>query len=233
MPRLPRISPAGIPVHIIQRGNNRQSCFVSDEDHWAYTGWLKEYSTRYSVDIHAWVMMNSHVHLLCSPKSDNSVSQMMQAIGRRYVQYFNREYRRSGTLWEGRFKSCLVQDTTYLLELYRYIEMNPVRAKMVNDPGEYRWSSYQVNGLGKVSDLCTPHQEYLSLGKDSLERQSCYRELFVHQVEGQLLKEIRENTNKGMAIGSDRFKREIEALTGRRLKSKKRGRPVGWRKEKG
>ncbi len=125
-----------------------------------------------------------------------------------------------------------MENEAYLLELYRYIEMNPVRAKMVNDPGEYCWSSYQVNGLGKVSDLCIPHQEYRSLGRDPLERQNNYRELFVHQVEGELLKEIRDNTNKGMAIGSERFKKEIEALTGRRLKSKKRGRPVGWRKEK-
>jgi putative transposase len=230
MPRLPRISPTGISIHIIQRGNNRQSCFVSDEDHWAYINLLKEYSTKYGVDIHAWVMMTNHVHLLCTPKRDNSVSTMMQAIGRSYVQYFNREYHRSGTLWEGRFKSCLVQDTTYLLELYRYIEMNPVRAEMVNDPGEYRWSSYQINGLGKFSDLCKPHQEYLSLGKDLLECQGGYRELFVHQVEGELLKEIRNISNNGMAIGSDRFKKEIETLTGSRLKLKKRGRPVGWRK---
>lgn len=120
----------------------------------------------------------------------------------------------------------------YLLELYRYIEMNPVRANMVKDPGEYRWSSYQVNGLGKASDLCTPHREYLSLGRDPIDRQSNYRELFVHQIEGELLKEIRDSTHKGMAVGSERFKEEIEFLTGRRLKSKKRGRPVGWRKEK-
>jgi putative transposase len=125
-----------------------------------------------------------------------------------------------------------VEDETYLLELYRYIEMNPVRATMVDDPGDYRWSSYQVNGLGKVSDLCVPHREYLSLGVDSFERQNSYRKLFAHQVEGELLKEIRDNTNKGMAIGSERFKDEIEVLTGRRLKSKKRGRPVGWRKKK-
>lgn len=231
MPRLPRISPAGISIHIIQRGNNRQACFVSEEDHWAYIGWLKEYSSKYRVDIHAWVMMTNHVHLLCTPHDDVGVSKMMQAVGRRYVQYFNREYRRSGTLWEGRFKSCLVESEAYLLELYRYIEMNPVRAKMVNDPGEYHWSSYQVNGLGKVSELCTPNQEYLSLGGDPLERQNNYRELFVHQVDGELLKEIRDNTHKGMAIGSERFKDEIETLTGRRLKSKKRGRRLGWRKK--
>jgi putative transposase len=231
MPRLPRISPAGVAVHVIQRGNNRQACFVSDEDHWAYTGWLKEYSSRYRVDIHAWVMMTNHVHLLCTPQGDNGISKMMQAVGRRYVQYFNREYRRSGTLWEGRFKSCLVQDEIYLLELYRYIELNPVRAGMVTDPGKYRWSSYQINGLGKESDLCTPHQEYLALGDDPSERQAGYRALFAYHVEGELLKDIRSNTNKGMAVGSDRFKKEIETLTGRRLQSKKRGRRVGWRKD--
>lgn len=233
MPRLPRISPAEIPIHIIQRGNNRQACFVSEEDHWAYTGWLKEYATKYRVDVHAWVMMTNHVHLLCTPHGDTAISQMMQAIGRRYVQYFNREYRRSGTLWEGRFKSCLVESKPYLLELYRYIELNPVRAKMVSDPGEYRWSSYQVNALGKDSELCTPHQEYLSLGKDPLERQNNYRAMFIHQLDGELLTEIRGNTHKGMAIGSERFKDELEALTGRRLKSQKRGRRVGWRKKNG
>ncbi|MCI5123017.1 MAG: transposase [Candidatus Electrothrix sp. AR5] len=232
MPRLPRISPAGVAVHIIQRGNNRQVCFASDEDHWAFTGWLKEYSARYRVDIHAWVMMTNHIHLLCTPHDDIGISRMMQSVGRRYVQYFNREYRRSGTLWEGRFKSCLVENEIYLLELYRYIEMNPVRAMMVDDPGDYQWSSYQINGFGKVSNLCVPHQEYLSLGVDPLERQKNYRGLFIHQVEGELLKEIRDNTHKGMAIGRERFKDEIEILTGRRLKSKKRGRPTGWRKKK-
>jgi putative transposase len=231
MPRLPRISPPGVAVHIIQRGNNRQPCFASDEDHWAYTGWLKEYSAKCRVDIHAWVMMTNHVHLLCTPNDDLGLSKMMQSLGRRYVQYFNREYRRSGTLWEGRFKSCLVENERYLLDLYRYIELNPVRADMVVDPAEYRWSSYQVNALGKASDLCTSHREYLSLGRDPLERQKHYRALFLHHVEGELLQEIRQNTNKGMAVGSDRFKEEIEALTGRRMQSKKRGRPVGWRKE--
>ena len=232
MARLPRISPVDIPVHLIQRGNNRQACFASDEDHGAYVSWLKEYSKKYKVEVHAWVMMTNHVHLLCTPRQENGVSQMMQSLGRRYVQYFNFEYRRSGTLWEGRFKSCLIQEERYLLEVYRYIELNPVRANIVTDPGDYRWSSYQINGLGKKSDLCTPHQEYLRLGKDESERQENYREFLSRQVDGELLKEIRANIHKGMAVGSDRFKEELETLTGRRLKSKKRGRPTGWRKEK-
>ena len=232
MARLPRISPAGVPVHVIQRGNNRQACFVSDEDHGAYVGWLKEYSKKYEVDIHAWVMMTNHVHLLCTPRQEGAVSRMMQALGRRYVRYFNFEYRRSGTLWEGRYKSCLVQVERYLLEVYRYIDLNPVRAEMVADPGEYRWSSYQINALGKFSNLCTPHPEYLALGVGPLERQKNYRALFAHHVDCELLEEIRANTNTGMAVGHDRFKEEIERLTGRRVKAKKRGRPLGWRKVK-
>jgi len=232
MARLSRISPVGVPVHIIQRGNNRQACFVSDADHGVYVGWLAKYSKKYKVDIHAWVMMTNHVHILCTPRQKGAVSSMMQALGRCYVRYFNFEYQRSGTLWEGRYKSCLVQEERYLLEVYRYIELNPVRAEMVTDPGEYRWSSYQVNALSKASNLCTPHSEYFALGVEPSECRKNYRALFVHHVDGELLEEIRVNTNKGLAIGHDRFKEEIEILTGRRVKAKKRGRPLGWRKVK-
>ena len=118
-----------------------------------------------------------------------------------------------------------------MLEVYRYIELNPVRADMIVDPGEYRWSSYHVNGLGPKSVLCKPHPVYLALGVNAAERRKNYRALFEQHVVGELLAEIRANTNKGLALGSDRFKNEIEALTGRRVKAKKRGRPVGWRKE--
>lgn len=230
MARLPRISPSGIPLHIIQRGNNRQVCFVSEEDHLAYVAWLKEYSKKYKVDVHAWVMMTNHVHLLCTPRQAGAVSQMMQALGRRYVRYFNFTHERSGTLWEGRYKSCLVQEEHYLLGLHRYIEMNPVRANMVKDPGEYRWSSYQINALGKKSALCTPHPYFLALGAEDSIRQEKYRALFSHHIDSDLLKEIRESTNKGMLVGNDRFREEIESLTGRRVRPKKRGRPFGWRK---
>ena len=229
MARLPRISPAGVPVHLIQRGNNRHTCFGALEDYSVYVGWLKEYSKKYAVDIHAWVLMTNHVHLLCTPQQDGAVSLMMQSISRRYVQYFNYQYRRSGTLWEGRYKSCLVQAEKYLVEVCRYIELNPVRAKMVEDPSEYVWSSYQINALGKESDLCTPHPEYLRLGSTKDERMKNYRALFAHHVESDLLDEIRSSTNKGMAIGHDRFKDEIEVLTGRRLKPKKLERLAGWR----
>jgi len=231
MARLTRLSPVDVAVHIIQRGNNRQVCFVTDDDHNTYTEWLQEYSQKYKVEIHAWVMMSNHVHLLCTPRQPGAISLMMQSLGRRYVRYFNFEYQRSGTLWEGRYKSCLVQDELYLMEVYRYIELNPVRAGIVKDPEEYRWSSHSANARGNPSILCTPHPVYLALGKTSLERQENYRFLFEHHVEKfDFLKEIRDSTNKGLAIGHSRFKNEIEMLTGRRVTAKKRGRPVGWKK---
>ncbi|MES9856581.1 MAG: transposase [Sedimenticola sp.] len=233
MARLPRFTPVGIPVHIIQRGNNRQACYGSDEDQSAYADWLKVYSKQYEVDIHAWVLMTNHVHILCTPQREGGVGRMMQSLGRRYVRYFNYQYQRTGTLWEGRYKSCLVQAERYLLEVYRYIELNPVRAGMVVDPGDYSWSSYQINALGKSSELCTPHPEYLALGKTESDRLESYRALFTHQVDGSLLESIRSNTNKGMAIGHDRFKEQITALTGRRLMPMKVGRPAGWCKARG
>ncbi len=221
-----------MPQHVIQRGNNRQVCFADEQDFAAYAGWLKGYSKKYQVDIHAWVLMTNHVHLLCTPRGQNAVSHMMQSLGRHYVRYFNFSYKRTGTLWEGRFKSCLVQEETYLIQLYRYIELNPVRAGMVEQPSDYVWSSYPINALGKVSELCTPHAVYLALGKDANERQASYRELFKHHVDGKLLEDIRLAVNKCMALGSERFKTEIESLSGRRMTAKKMGRPVGWRKER-
>jgi putative transposase len=127
---------------------------------------LKEYAEKFDVDVHAWVLMTNHVHLLCTPNSSSAVSSMMQSLGRQYVQYFNRRYERSGTLWEGRFRSSLVQSEKYLLQVYQYIELNPVRAGMVNDPSDYSWSSYQINALGKHSQLMTYHPLYLSLGNN-------------------------------------------------------------------
>ncbi|MBF0275567.1 MAG: transposase [Nitrospinae bacterium] len=232
MARLPRISPVGFPVHLIQRGNNRHTCFGALEDYSTYITLLKEYSIKYGVDIHAWVLMTNHVHILCTPQREGAVSLMMQSVGRRYVQYFNYQYQRSGTLWEGRYKSCLVQTEKYLIQVYRYIELNPVRAKMVKEPSGYFWSSYQINALGKISDLCTPHPEYMRLGVTDDERMKNYRTLFSQHMEGYLLEEIRSGANRGMAIGHDLFKDEIEVLTGRRQKLKKVGRPTGWRKKR-
>ena len=231
MPRKPRVSLPGVSEHIIQRGNNRQIIFASNEDMQAYVTWLADYAQQFEVAVHAWVLMTNHVHLLCTPKSSGAISTMMQSVGRRYVQYFNRRYQRSGTLWEGRFRSCLVQQESYLLQVYRYIELNPVRAGMVTDPADYSWSSYQSNGLGKQTKLLLPHPLYLRLGTTDKERQQHYRALFKHQVEGKLLEDIRKAANKGLVLGNERFVGEVEALTGKPLREGKRGRRIGWRKE--
>jgi putative transposase len=217
MSRLPRVSPVNVPQYIIQRDNNRQACFASEQNFASYINWLKEYSKKYFVDIHAWVLMTNHVHLLCTPHMSNSISLMMQSLGKQYVRYFNGCYERSGTLWEGSYKSCLVQAKDYLLQLYRYIELNPVRANMIEDPADYHWSSYQSNGLGKD----TPHPIYMALHSNAIKRQAVYRTLFTSHVEGKLLADIRVNSNKGMAIGNEQFKQAIEALTGRKMEDKK------------
>ncbi|MEE9327871.1 MAG: transposase [Cocleimonas sp.] len=225
MARLSRVSPIGVPQHIVQRGNNRQVCFASENDMKAYLYWLKEFSKKYLVDVHAWVLMTNHVHLLCTPYEVGAVSKMMQSIGRMYVRYYNYTYQRSGTLWEGRFKSSLIQSERYLLELYRYIELNPVRANMVDEPSEYSWSSYGCNALGIETDLQSPHELYLALGKTKTERLDSYRKLFEAHVGVELLKEIRESINKGLALGNEQFTMKIELLTKRRVTARKAGRP--------
>jgi len=223
MARLPRICLPGIPQHIIQRGNDRQACFGSEEDFAAYAHWLAESSGRYRVAIHAWVFMTNHVHLLVTAEEADGVSRMMQSLGRQYVRYYNHSYRRTGTLWEGRFRSCVVDAEHYLLVCQRYIELNPVRAGMVDDPGDYVWSSYRANGLGVDIRHWRPHRIYRETGGTPADRAAAYRELFAGHLDRPTLDAIRKATNQGMALGSEGFKEEIARLAGRRVKPLKRG----------
>jgi len=225
MVRARRLCPEGIPQHLIQRGNNRQLCFADTKDFAVYTQYLKEVSQRYHVSIHAWVFMNNHVHLLATPQHTDSLSRMMQTLGRKYVAYFNAAYQRSGTLWEGRFRSCLVQSAEYLLQCYRYIELNPVRANMVCDPADYPWSSYRCNALGLQSGLIQPHPEYLSLGENALVRQQQYRQFFTSRINTREADDLRLATNKNLVFGSDQFKDEIEAALQQRARPGRPGRP--------
>ncbi len=225
MARLKRITPAGIPQHIIQRGNNKQACFASEDDMKAYLKWLTDFANKYKVNIHAWVLMTNHIHLLCTPTTNDGIGKMMQSLGRMYVGYFNHTYKRTGTLWEGRYKSSIIQSERYLLSVYRYIELNPVRADMVTNPSEYSWSSYNFNALGIANNLITPHQEYLSLGDNEKTRREAYIELFKTQIDNKLLSNIRQNINKGLALGNQAFIKEIEILTNARVSSRKAGRP--------
>jgi putative transposase len=216
MARLPRLYLPGCAQHVIQRGNNREACFYDEADYKAYLSFLKDAATKCQVAIHAFVLMTNHVHLLVTPSDEQGISRMMQAQGRKYVQYFNFTYGRTGTLWEGRYKSTLVDSDSYLLTVYRYIELNPVRANMVMHSAEYPWSSYQGNALGKPIQLLTPHSMYCQLGRTDAERQSAYRALFRGRMTERDLAAIREATNKAWVLGDDRFKEQIEAKTGRR-----------------
>jgi putative transposase len=218
MPRRARLSLPGIPWHIIQRGNNRSVCFHAEEDYYFYIYHLAELAARFGCAIHAYVLMTNHVHLLLTPEKANSVALLMKNLGQRYVQYVNRVYRRSGTLWEGRFRSCLTQNDDYVLACYRYIELNPVRAAMVRHPRDYRWSSYSGNAEGKNDPLLTPHEQFLRLGRSDPARRESYRALFKAHLDEPLVDQIRQATNGNHALGNARFQEEIEAALGPRAK---------------
>ena len=228
MARLPRYVIPGQPQHIIQRGNNRQAIFAFDADYQFFRDALVQASIKHGLAIHAYVWMTNHIHLLATPEQDDSISKVFQSVGRKYVQYFNYTYRRSGTLWEGRYRATVVDSERYLLTLMRYIELNPVRAGMVSHPTEYAWSSHAFNAQGATgpnADWLTPHAEYARLGRKATDRQSAYRQLFRAAISNNDLKEIRECTHKGWALGSERFRAQIEALGPRRAASKGVGRP--------
>jgi putative transposase len=226
MPRRARLSVPGIPWHIIQRGNNRSVCFNAEDDYQFYLHYLKEFADKFGCALHAYVLMTNHVHLLLTPAREDSAALMMKHLGQRYVQYVNRTYRRTGTLWEGRFRSCLTQSEDYVLACHRYIELNPVRAGMVAKPQDYRWSSYHANGLGRANALLTPHDEYRRLGKEDTERREAYRALFRAHVEEALTDEIRDATNGNFVLGDKRFQDQIAQTLGRRVVRAKAGRPL-------
>ena len=226
MPRRARLVLPNVPMHLIQRGNNRQACFFADEDFLFYLEWLREYAGKSGCLIHAYVLMTNHVHLLISTRPGGDIGALMKALGQRYVQYVNRTYRRSGSLWEGRFRSCLIQEEDYLLACQRYIELNPVRAAMVEHPADYRWSSFRANAQGETSMLLTPHRLYQALGNEPLLRQAAYRELFRYELEPRLIDSIRQATNGNFVLGNARFSDEIAATLGKRVTPGKPGRPI-------
>lgn len=225
MPRRARVRHAGIAQHVIQRGNNRAACFFADADYRIYLDSLLEGATRYDCAVHAYVLMTNHVHLLVTPEGEESLSYMMRYLGSRYVQYVNHVYQRSGTLWEGRYKSSLIDSEGYLLTCMRYIELNPVRAAMVGNAGDYRWSSYKAHALGLVDELIRDHSCYLALGVTDEARRSAYQALFRHQMDETTLSAIRGAVNSGTALGSEHFKDEIEAALARSIRHRAPGRP--------
>jgi putative transposase len=225
MPRQPRYFVPGIPQHVIARGIDRQAVFFQPRDCRAYLDALGEASESHGCAIHAYVLMTNHVHLLVTPGSERSLPLLMQAMGRNYVQRLNRRYRRTGTLWEGRYKASPVQDDLYLLTCHRYIEENPVRGGMVKYPIMYPFSSYAHNALGKPDLLIKPHPVYLQLAADAGCRRLAYRALFRETLTEGALSDIRDTTNACLVLGNDRFKDQIEAMLGRSVRPGKRGRP--------
>lgn len=223
MARHPRFTLPGQPQHVIQRGNNRDVIFAADEDYEFYLVKLRAACEKYRCEIHAYVLMTNHVHMLITPHSEEGIGKVMQSLGRYYVQYFNYQYQRTGTLWEGRYKATLLDSEQYLLTCYRYIELNPVRAGMVKHPSEYPWSSYRYNALGRKDSLLTPHVLYERLGHDNAMREKAYRGLFRNHISDKTLEQIREATNKAWVLGNDRFRDQVGRLVDRQAAPKLRG----------
>ena len=185
-------------------------CFLDDEDRHRYLQCLREALPRYGCALHAYVLMSNHVHLLLTPREAGAVSRLMQTFARNYAGLFNGRHGRTGTLWEGRYKSCLVDSEQYVLTCYRYIELNPVRAWMVDNPAAHPWSSYRANALGQHDPLLSPHEAYTGLGRDAVLRGDAYRELFSATLSEETVAEIRMYLQQQRALGTDRFRQRVE-----------------------
>ena len=231
MARLPRYFVPNCPQHIILRGNNREPIFAAEDDYRKFYECLGESAQKHEMAIHAYVLMTNHVHVLATPDSVEALGKTLQSLGRKYVQYFNHAYRRTGTLWEGRYKATVVEAERYLLTCMRYIELNPVRAGIVKHPGDYRWSSYLAHAQGASDQLLTEHALYRRLGRTDDERRAAYQQLFQAQVTKADVEVIRAATNKAWALGNDRFRQKVEALAGRRAAPLPKGRPKQKHKE--
>jgi|SRR5215204_1344955 len=221
---MPRYAVPGLPQHVIQRGTNRSVLFVADPDYYFFRDCLRVACERHDCQLHAYVLMTNHVHLLMTPMTGSGIGDVMQSVCRRYVRRFNDTYQRTGTLCQGRYKATVVDTEQYLCACYRYVELNPVRAGIVAAPHEYRWSSYAANALGTTDPLVIPHERYDALGRDGRTRQAAYRALFGEALSDSTLADIRHATNTGWALGSKRFRDEVAVLLARRTEPAAKGR---------
>lgn len=225
MARLPRLTLPGYPHHIIQRGNNRQPIFASTADYEHLLGLIEEFAKKFGVAVHSYVLMSNHIHLLATPQTADGIPQMMQALGRSYVRYFNSRQARTGTLWEGRYKSTLIQAERYLLACMVYIDLNPVRAGLVGDPADYPWSSY-LHYVGRRSDrLVTPHPLYWEMGNTPFARDAAYAELVRSGIGSEKQRALTESTLQGWALGEAHYVAELQRRTERRVSKGRAGRP--------
>jgi putative transposase len=224
MARLPRLFAPGIPAHVTVRGNNHQDIFCCDTDRSVFRSCLLEATQRFGLAIHAYVLMTNHVHVLATGAEPSSVPKAIQSVGRQYVGYFNGRYARSGTLWEGRYRSTLVEADRYLFACHRYIDQNPVRAAMVSFPSDYPWSSHRFYAFGDPDQLVTPHEVLSGIGASPENRCAAYRALFDEPLEPDILDQIRKCSFHGWALGGDRFCEALIACGARRPLPKKRKR---------
>ena len=226
MARLPRLTVPGYPHHVIQRGNNRQAIFSSTADYQMLLVLLDENARKFSVALHAYVLMTNHFHLLATPSTQDGLPQMMQAVGRRYVRYFNDRQGRSGTLWEGRYRSTLIETERYLLACMVYIDLNPVRAGLARDAGDYPWSSHEHYAGLRSDKMLTPHPLFWALGNTPFSREAAYAELVHAGTSLEREQALTRSTLNGWALGSDNFIAELQKRTDRRLVQNHPGRPV-------
>jgi putative transposase len=215
----------GVPHHVIQRGNNRSACFFGDVDRRFYLKCLGESARKRGCEVHAYVLMGNHVHLLVTPYEPGAISATMQDLGRRFVRVMNAVHGRTGTLWEARFRSSIIDTENYFLACQRYIELNPVRAGLVSQPAEYRWSSHLYYAAGQRNRLISEHSVYQRLGATQLERRAAYLSLCAAPLDQRLVVRLREAINSDSAVGSETFLNEIETTLGRSVRLPVRGRP--------
>jgi putative transposase len=225
MSRKPRFVLPGVPQHVIQRGHNREPCFFAEADYHRYLHDFHQAALKNDLALHAYVLMTNHVHLLVTPNQPFSITHTMQDTGRKFVHYINSTYKRTGSLWEGRFKSSLIDSEAYLLTCMRYIEMNPVRAGMVQHPGDYQWSSYGVNAGSEPNNMLTTHPLYQLLGETEQDREYAYRELFRRDLHQDELHQLREALNQELVLGREEFKDKIQATLNRQTRPGISGRP--------
>jgi putative transposase len=223
MARLKRFFYPGHPLHVLLRGNNGIACFREHEDYAAYLDKLRHASSNYGVAVHAYVLMEDHVHLLMTPQDAEAIGRMMQSLGCFYTRYFNVKYLRTGTLWEGRYKSTLMENDQYPLLLMRYVESNPVRTGYVCNLSEYPFSSYRYHAEGEPSKLIQPHQSYLNLARDESERRLRYQLLSEKPLDQEITKFLQKATTKGWVLGSRRFKHKLSNEIGCKVEPQPRG----------
>ena len=224
MSRHPRAVFPHVPLHIIQRGNNRSPCFFSRSDYQTYVDVMSEAVQRFPCQVHAYVLMPNHVHLLATPQDEDAPAAMIKWLSQKYVQYINRKHVRYGTLWQGRYRSCLVDSERYFFVCQRYIELNPVRAALCDHAADYDWSSYRANAFGQHSAVVAPHSSYLALATEPLQRQACYRALFDEVITESMMEQVRGATNSSLFFGSVDFANRMAAHFGRNPTRERAGR---------